>query len=199
MYKHLTIMCLIWVILNAQVQAADSEGKFAVKGAGKKDCSSFVQATEQKNTDYYLYGGWLEGYLSSYNSFQTNNYDSTPWQTTELLLNLLKRHCDANPKVKFLSAVNSLLKTLHPLRLDSENQLVRISVNGADTYYYEDILLRAKNRLNKLGYLKGEIVADFDKGDIEAFQKYQKDIGISLTGVPDQNTLLNLFFKKVKK
>lgn len=188
---------LVAVLLSQSLYAADDEGKFAVKGAGKRDCSNFVQTIEQKSTDYYLYGGWLEGYLSSYNSLQPKNYDATPWQTTELLLTLLKRHCDNNPDVKFLSAVNSLLKTFYPIRLERENTLIKISVNGADTYFYQDILLRAKERLKKLGYLTGEVLADYDEGDIQAFEKYQKDIGISITGVPDQNTLLSLFLKKV--
>lgn len=185
-------------MFSAQLCAADAQGKFAVKGAGKRACSHFVQAAEQKGTDYYLYGGWLEGYLSSYNSHQVKNYDSTPWQTTELLLTLLQRHCAKNPEVKFLSAVNGLLKTFYPIRLESENQLVKINVNGAETYFYKDILLRAKARLKKLGYITGDIMADFDKEDISAFEKYQKDIGVSITGMPDQNTLLSLFLKKVK-
>jgi hypothetical protein len=190
---------IVAVLISHQLRAADEEGKFAVKGAGKRDCSNFVQTIEQGSTDYYMYGGWLEGYLSSYNSFQPNNYDATPWQTTELLMTLLKRHCDSNPDVKFLSAVNSLLKTFYPIRLEGENKLIKISVNGADTYFYQEILLRAKERLKMLGYLNGEVIADYDEGDIQAFEKYQKDIGISITGVPDQNTLLSLFVKKVKE
>ena len=190
---------IVAVLLSHQVRAADEEGKFAAKGAGKRDCSNFVQTIEQRSTDYYMYGGWLEGYLSSYNAFQPNNYDATPWQTTELLLTLLKRHCDNNPEVKFLSAVNSLLKTFYPIRLEGENKLIKISVNGAETYFYEEILLRAKERLKILGYIDGDVVADYDEGDIQAFEKYQKDIGITITGVPDQNTLLSLFLKKVKE
>ncbi|WP_158965906.1 peptidoglycan-binding domain-containing protein [Paraglaciecola sp. L3A3] len=198
MYRSLIVTIFCYCVFAAPLQAADKEGKFAVKGAGKRDCSSFVQAADDKSTDYYLYGGWLEGYISSYNAFQTQNYDSTPWQTTELLLTLLKRHCVSHPKVKFLSAVNGLLKTLYPIRLERENKLIKISVNGADTYFYEDILLRAKERLHNLGYITDEVTADFDEGDIHAFEKYQNDIGLSVTGVPDQNTLLSLFLKKVK-
>ena len=60
-------------------------------------------------------------------------------------------------------------------------------------------MLRAKERLKILGYIDGDVVADYDEGDIQAFEKYQKDIGITITGVPDQNTLLSLFLKKVKE
>jgi hypothetical protein len=191
--KTLSIAFLMFI--SAYSFAADEEGKFAVKGAGKRDCSNFLKAANERNTDLYLYGGWLEGYLSSYNQFQPSNYDVTPWQTTELMLTLLQRHCQNNTDVKFLSAVNSLIKTLYPIRLEDENELVRIDVNGAQTYFYVDILKRAKERLKQLNYIKGEINDKYTKEDAAAFEEYQKAIGLKVTGIPDQYTLASLFLK----
>jgi hypothetical protein len=189
------IIVSLMITFSLTAFSADKEGKFAVKGAGKRDCSNFLEAANKRNTDLYLYGGWLEGYLSSYNQFQTTNYDIVPWQTTELMLTLLQRHCKNNPEVKFLSAVNSLIKTLYPIRLETENELVRIDVNGAQTYFYVDILKRAKERLKKLNYITGDVTDKFTEQDATAFEQYQKAVGLKVTGIPDQFTLTSLFLK----
>jgi hypothetical protein len=199
MTTFIKIILLISISFSSFTFSADSKGKFAVKGAGSHTCSDFIQAAETKSTDYYLYGGWLEGFISSYNQFQPNNFDITPWQTTELMLVLLKRHCKNNTNLRFLSATNSLIKTLFPIRLNTENNLVTIQVSGRKSYYYQDIIMRAKKRLKALGYLKAELKPTFDQSDAIAFAAYQKAIGINPSGIPDQQTLVSLFLKSVKE
>lgn len=176
--------------------AADEDGKFAVKGAGKRLCSNFLLASAQKSTDYYLYGGWLEGYISAYNRFQPQNYDATPWQTTELLLALLQQDCENAKDTHFLTVTNGLLKALFPIRLSAESALVAIDVNDAKSYFYVEILKRAKQRLIKMDYLNALGSDDFDQETLDAFKHFQSDRGLAQTGVPDQNTLMNLFLKK---
>lgn len=198
MTTFIKIFLLLSLSISSYSFSADSKGKFAVKGAGSHTCSDFIQAANEKSTNYYLYGGWLEGFISSYNQFQSNNFDITPWQTTELMLVLLKRHCTKNTEVRFLTAVNTLIKTLFPIRLESENNFVKIQVSGSESYYYQEIVMRAKKRLKVLGYLQGEIKPVFDKTDVIAFSNYQKAIGINPSGIPDQQTLVSLFLRSVK-
>ncbi|MEE1672597.1 peptidoglycan-binding domain-containing protein [Agarivorans aestuarii] len=198
--KH--ILVVVWsiaVFISGGAIAADDSGKFAAKGAARKSCSDFTQSAQQKNSDYLLYGGWLEGYVTSYNQFQPSNYDVVPWQTTELLLALLQRHCKANPDIKYLDAVNSLIKTVFPIRLEKESPLVKVSVADKNSYYYVEILQRAKQRLKFLGYYNTAVDGSvFTPLDVEVFVKYQKDLGIPQTGIPDQFTLSNLFLKKTQ-
>ena len=181
-------------------QAADQDGKFAAKGAARKTCSEFDQAAKEQGNDYLLYGGWVEGYVSAYNQFQQGNYDITPWQTTELMLRLLQRHCQMNPNVKFLDALNSFILTVFPIRLEQESQMVKVVANDSTTYYYLEIIKRAKARLKSLGYYEGEInEAEFNADDVKVFSEYQKKQGIQVTGIPDQRTLLRLFLTDLKK
>lgn len=196
MQKFTPILLIICFTFSLSAFSADKEGKYAVKGAGKRTCSNFTQAVESKSTDYYLFGGWLEGYLSAYNQFQPQNFDITPWQTTELMLTLLTQHCKTNPETKFLTAVNSLIKTLFPIRLDQENNLVKVQVGKLESYYYQEIILRAKKRLELLGYLDKAINGNFTDTDALAFENYQKAMGLKVTGIPDQKTLVTLFLKK---
>ena len=192
-----TFIFLFILSISLNSYAADIDGKFAVKGAGKHDCSSFIKAAQIKNTDYYLYGGWVEGFISSYNQFQPNSFDITPWQTTELILALLESHCRDNPKTKFLTATNSLIKTVFPIRLKNESNYVKIQVNESQMYFYQEIIKRSKKRLEKLGFLKNASYNSFTKEDAIAFENYQKTIGLDVTGVPDQKTLLSLFLKRI--
>lgn len=191
----ISLIALLSLSAVFTTNAADEDGKFAVKGAGKRFCSEFIVAADAKTNDYYLYGGWLEGYLSSFNRFQEDNYDITPWQSTELMLALLQRHCTANPDIHFMTAINALVKTLFPIRLKDTSQLVKINVSNAESYHYEEILTRAKERLKAMGFLETEVDSNFDEADILAFTKFQESIGIRATGIPDQPTLMALFLK----
>lgn len=195
MNKYLLYILFTYLLCSNQAISADNDNKFAVKGAGKRTCADFIQASKQKSTDYYLYGGWLEGYLSAYNQFQKNNFDVTPWQTTELLLVLLNQHCVKNNDVKFLSAASSLIKTLFPIRLKQEDNLVKIQVAGTESYYYQTIIERAKFRLKKLGYEVDMQSNGFTRKDAIAFEKFQENIGLKVTGLPNQKTLMSLFLK----
>ena len=129
---------------------------------------------------------------------QNGAYDVTPWQTTELLLVLLQQHCEDNPEDAFIGATAALIKSLFPIRLSERSELVKISYNNADSYYYAEILLRAKARLKQLGYYEGEPDARFTTEDARIFSEYQKKAGLTVTGIPDQYTLANLFLKRVK-
>lgn len=193
--KFTCITIMFFLSLSFNVIAADSEGKFAVKGAGKRTCAAFTKASVEKSTDYYLFGGWVEGFISSYNQFQPQNFDITPWQTTELLLTLLKSHCASNPESRFLSATNSLIKTLFPIRLNEKSNLISIQVGKSKSYFYQEIMLRAKGRLKAMGYLSGNINSAFTTSDAIVLEKYQKDIGLPSTGTLDQKTLASLFLK----
>lgn len=190
------LVCVCFIYLSSNALAADRDGKFAAKGAGRKACEDFVISAQQKDSEFLLYAGWLEGYLSAYNQFQNDNYDISPWQTTELFLVLLQRHCKDNNKIKFLDATNAMIKAFYPIRLDSEDTVLKVQVNDASAYYYQEILLRAKTRLKKMGFYKNEVSGDeFTADDVRAFSDYQQKLNLKVTGLPDQNTLTTLFLK----
>lgn len=199
MEKLIKLVALCCITLSLHTFAADKDGKFAVKGAGKQTCENFTKAHKNKTTDYYLYGGWVEGFISSYNQFQPNNFDITPWQTTELLLALLQQHCASNPEVKFLSATNALIKTLFPIRLSENSNFVKIQVGKSQSYYYQEIVFRAKERLKALGFISSDPHSPYSQEDAVAVEKFQKKIGITVTGILDQQTLASLFLKANSK
>jgi Putative peptidoglycan binding domain len=198
----MTIKGVLFAVLfafSSVLYAADIDGKFAVKGAGRKACTDFMQAKSSGSNDYLLYAGWVEGFLSSYNQFQPKNYDITPWQTTELLLLLVSEQCKATPDSRMLSVVNGLLKALFSIRLQTESDIVKVSLDGRETYYYSEILKRVKSRLKIATNYKGDEKSDsFGAEEIIAIVNFQKKMGLTVTRVLDQNTLSRLFLKPSK-
>lgn len=176
--------------------AADVDGKFAVKGAGRKACSDFLSARSAGSNDYLLYAGWVEGFLSSYNQFQPNNYDITPWQTTELLMVLVAEQCTRSPDSRILSVVNGLVKAFFAIRLSEESQILKVSYDGRDTYYYSEIIRRVKERLKYVSGYQGDVNSDaFGAEEIRSIVEFQKAAGLNVTRILDQETLSALFLK----
>lgn len=189
------VILIVAAVAVFQLGAADRSGKFAVKGAGKRSCTDFVTSYDEKNTDYYLYGGWLEGFVSSYNQFQDKTYDAVPWQTTELMLALLHRYCKSNEKVAFLTAVNRLLKSLFPARITTESDIVEVAFKQNKSYYYKDVIVVVQQRLKELGFYQGETDGNYQMDSIEALLNFQKQYGLTQSGLPDQQTLTSLLLR----
>jgi hypothetical protein len=190
---------IAFFFISTIISAADVDGKFAVKGAGRKSCEDFIQAKRSGSEDYLLYAGWLEGFISSYNQFQEKTFDITPWQTSELLLILMSEQCKTNPQSRILTVVNGLFKALFPIRLESESTIIKVSLDGRDTYYYSEIIKRVKSRLKVATDYKGDETSDdFGAEEIRAIVDFQKKTGLTVTRVLDQNTLSRLFLKQSK-
>ena len=197
--KFLSILvALAFLAINA-AWAADKDGKFAAKGAGRKSCEQFLIAKKNVSQDYLLYAGWLEGYVSAYNRFQKSTYDITPWQTTELLLSMTEHHCKSNPASRILSVTDGLMKALFPARLESESTIVELNVMNRKSYFYAEIIKQVKARLEQLGFYSGDVESDhFGRAEIEAMRLFQQKSGLRETGIPDQYSLSQLFLRLKK-
>lgn len=192
--KFLAVLS-VSLLMSFNSIAADSDGKFAVKGAGRKTCEQFVETAKLKNSDLYLYGGWIEGFVSAYNQHQPNTYDVTPWQTTELMLFLLQEHCKKHPETRFLTAVNGIFKALHPIALTKESPVSKVSVEDTHAYFYVDVIKQVQQRLTALDFYTGEIDGNYNNELVKALAKYQQKFGLSVTGYPDQQSLTHMFIK----
>lgn len=207
-----TVLGVLLLGLTTLTFAADEDGKFAAKGAGRKSCEAYLMAKDnaqlsaQKPTgenakehslnDFRLYAGWLEGYITAYNQFQSGNYDITPWQTTELLMVLLARHCKDNPETRILSATNGLIQALFPARLQAESQVMEVTLLQHKSYYYTEIIFQVKKRLTQLGLYSGDVTqSTYATPEIQAMRAFQKKHGLPETGVPDQRSLTHLFLR----
>lgn len=188
--NNLAILSLLaW---SSVLPAADDNGQFAIKGMGPATCQRFVAARNAQSREYFQFGGWINGYLSATNRYEQQTFDVVPWQSTGLLAGWLARFCQRNPDAPFVRAVAMMVNTLGKERLTARSELVEAQVGDQVVYIYESILRRVQERLSERGHYTGAATGNFDSQTREALERFQREAGLKLTGLPDQPTLAKL-------
>lgn len=184
-------------LLAQTAQAADADGKFAIKGAGLQTCKGFLAAWDAGSTDIGLYGGWIDGYMTGLNQFLPQTYDLGPWQTTPTLLGMTRSVCDqSDPEKRFIDAFFDVVRLLQTQTLTQESQAIGVTHDGRSAILYADVITRMKARLIELGKLEGAADQTFDEATAQALTAFQTERGFSVTGLPDQQTLFELLMKR---
>jgi len=185
---------IISLFLQSPAFAADENKAFAIKGAGITDCKRFVESASKRDNLYFMYGSWLEGYMTASNLHLKQTFDIAPWQSTQLLLKVIESICKKNPTSKFHQVANSMISELSKQRLDVGRKY--IDVNGDRKYVYqEEVIRRIKLALKKKDLFTGEINSNFDDELVKSIKEFQKSLKHQQTGLPDQGTLYELFRK----
>lgn len=176
------------------VVSADADGKFAALGAGTASCQRFLDAREAKSNEYFLFGGWLEGYISARNQSTDDTFTVIPWQSVDLLATFLAEHCAKNPEQPFLNAVATMSAALYPQRLEKSSERISVTVGPVKQDFFRATLARLQQRLTSEGLYSGPVAGDFDNATAAAVHAFQTREGLQATGFPDQITLYKLFF-----
>lgn len=187
------------VVLGAcfasQVWAVDGNGDFAVDGGGGRNCAAFTQAAKKRNTDFYLFAGWVDGYVTANNQHAKDTYDYTPWQTTEFLLAALGQYCEKNPNQPFIVAVNGMLSALKPDRLQAKSEMMMVQTNMGGIALYKATIEAIQHRLADQKLYAGPQDGNFTATLKDAVRAFQLKSNLPATGLPDQLTLNRLFSK----
>jgi len=186
---------MLTALAPVTAQAASQDGNFALEGVGAAPCSAFIQAAEDKSNMFWNMGGWIDGFLTGYNAYVDDTFDVTsfaPNQSTDLIANFLRRHCQENPDHRLGMVMKSLVERLHDIRLSRGSEVVDVEVGGETYPVYEEVLRRAQERLRAKGHYDGAIDGKFGPNTRAALTAFQKAGGLPETGAPDQPTLLQL-------
>lgn len=186
---------LMSVTFQSQADVASKSSKVqshAVKGAGLGTCTQFLKSRKAKSRDYFLYAGWLDGYLSGFNQYHKQTYDIAPWQTTELLLGLLASHCNKVPDDPYFTAVNRMLPVLFKYRLIEKGEVLQISKGSKGQIIHKDVIKLAQIALKQKGFYHGKADGNYTNDVSSALALFQKKTKIAQTGMPDANTLYAL-------
>ncbi len=172
--------------------AADAEGRFAIKGTGISSCQMFLNETEKRSHNSFLFAGWLNGYLTAVNQSRADTFDATSWESLDTLANYLAHYCRKHPEKSFFIAVTTMLDALMEQRLRTFTPKLRASAGGNATILYQEVLRRAQVSLAERGYYQGEPVGLYDTETHQALEAFQKAEGLDTHGLPDQRTLHRL-------
>jgi len=173
--------------------AASTTGQYAIKGVGTATCQQYSDEQAKKSHRFFQFVGWVNGYLSGYNRLAEQTADIVPWQSTELLAAFIASYCRKNPEARLAEATNQLIAVLAPSRLQDSSERVKAEAGGKAAFIYETILRRAQQVLVDHSYLAIAPDGRFGPETQAAFEQYQRDNKLEVTGLPDQRTLLSIF------
>lgn len=175
---------------TAGLAQSPTSQRFAVEGAGRLDCSTYIQARKDKGSgEFQRMIGFVEGYLSAANRYESDTFDLTPWHNAMAFDMIIEAHCKSKPGDTLVSVVQRMVPGLRPLRVASFSPLLEVGDSSNKTFIYEALLKRSQAVLRNTGFYQGEIDGKFNEQTRNAVANFQKAKGLTPTGIPDPATL----------
>lgn len=188
------VLILAALTFSNPIQAADEAENFAVKGAGLARCNDYIEARRSNAPAFYQFGGWINGYLTALNQLKPETYDLAPWQSSDLLAGVILRNCRENPENRFINTVAAMVDSLNAQRILTKSPFVEAHAGETRIRIYQELLRRTQEKLAESGLYQGEPTGLFDQETEDGLRAYQKAGRLIETGLPDQATLLAMFY-----
>jgi len=104
-------------------------------------------------------------------------------------------YCGANPERRMAEAVSAYLNYLRADRIKEPSTVISTRNGDKAVFVYEAVLDRVRIKLRETGALGPSEGETFDDAFGQAIVTFQRENGLTVTGLPDTNTLLVLFRK----
>mgnify|MGYP000933054623 CR=1 FL=1 len=186
-----------FVAVHASAQAATASGAFAVRGLGAQACKDITAVAASGKADdlVQLSGAWIAGYVSQFNRINPNVYEAMPIVDNVVLGKLAINICRANPDTLFEAVASSLITSFSRGALSEDSAIVEIKSDKSSSAFVRRAVFRlVQHELIKEGFLPaGSADGDYGPASRAALSKYQEARGITMTGIPDPQTLIHLF------
>ncbi len=175
--------------------AADSEGRFAGHGWAAGRCDALVSAVEsEESVDRPLFVGWIAGYLTGANIYKQDTFDIAPLAPPEIVANIVLQQCDRNPDAAVVEVMVAVAEELSKQRLRSGRPVLDLSHEGRTVRVHQEIFRRTQGALKELGFYDGAIDGAYGPQSRRALTRFQEARGLDPSGLPDERTLVELFF-----
>ena len=192
--RHLIL--ILAAVLASPAFAQGSDKQFAIKGAGLQTCGAFLDSADARSDDLSLYAGWIDGFISAQNQHLPETFDIAPWQTTGTLVSLVRSVCQqVGREARFMDAAVGMINALTPQRLTEPSEPTAIDMGTSRTVIYEAVVRQAEQALSDRGIDPGPVDGTFDDATSQALATFQRDRGIPVTSLPDQQTLFALLLQ----
>ncbi len=187
-----SIIFLISTLASQGTIAADKSEQFAIRGAGLISCQIYDHERKARAYIYLLTTAWIDGYITASNEHLPDTYDLLSFESTELLTEILDKHCKKNPDDIVVTVLRAMLAKLHDDRLQNYSKKTEITSGERHTSLYVEVIKRVQQKLTSAGFYNGKIDGSYGKEMLMAMQSYQKSIAFKPTGFPDQASLWRL-------
>lgn len=174
--------------------AADAQGRFVPKGYGSLPCTQFIKLLQdKKEAEISQVADWLNGFVSAYNVLTAQTYDVSPWHTDSVVIELVARACDQNPKEALVNAAHGIVRLMGETKLAAAEQLIEVKSGDRTVRIYPTVLKQAQATLVKLGLLAGTPDGSYGPKTKTAIEAFQDRVKLQKTSVPDVDTIFALF------
>jgi len=175
--------------------AADSEGRFAGHGWAAGRCEALISAVEsEESVDRPLFVGWIAGYLTGANVYMADTFDIAPLAPPEIVANIVLQQCERNPDAAVVEVMVAVTEELSNQRLRSGRPVLELSHEGRTVRVHQEIFRRTQGALQELGFYDGAIDGAYGPQSRRALTRFQEARGLDPSGLPDERTLVELFF-----
>ena len=183
------------VTLSGQAQAADTNGRYVVRGLGSATCQTYLAGLKDPIVaPRYL--SWLLGYETAAIQAAPQTFDIMPTNGAMDFANVVTLLCKSTPKQTLVDAATQAVLTLRPLRQVTETPMVTFVFQNRSVQLRQGaaqqlaVALAAKKLYR--GETSGQPNADFYKA-IKALQEREK---LTVTGLPDIDTFIRAIIKQ---
>jgi hypothetical protein len=176
-YKNTLILAVGVFALGASVlQAADADGRFAVRGIGSDSCNAVttaIEAADAAGRAEIVTGlsTWLGGYLTFANRVIEGRFDATPLVSDIDMLAVVVDRCEREPDLSFEAAAFEILSALSPYGSKSLSEVV---IQEDSVTIRQSTLVALRDALSRSGYLEQRR----DDALFEAVERFNADQGI---------------------
>jgi hypothetical protein len=186
------VLAMLW---HAPAQAVDTQGRYTVKGAGLATCGRFLELAKKGGREFYMFAGFVHGYLSAANALNKQTYDLVPWQSNKVLINSIAKVCAKHKDRRFGEILRRLVLSLAPQRLTEYSDLLKVPGDGVAPVYRE-VVFRMQTQLQARGHYTGEPTSQYDEATVAAMKLFQAQAQLPVTGHADQATIQRLFYPR---
>ena len=113
--KMKVLRLILLFIASYPVLAADSNGNYAIWGAGNKSCHSYNLARAAKDDNKFR--DYTMGYLTAYNHHTESTYSISRDMNLEQVLSWMDELCEMKPIISFDEALVSFISEHHEHRM----------------------------------------------------------------------------------
>jgi len=181
---------------------AQEAGGFVVRGMGALGCERLVGGLqgEQGSDAAARLVAWLSGYVSHANRAAAEIDDVLPYSNIDGLATVVARVCANNPEARTDTVTASVLATLDPLAVRSQDDVVTVERAGSRLAIRPSVLEGVQTRLIARDLLPpGGADGVYGEETATALARFQQEAGIDATGLPDAWTVFVLMLDRQRE
>lgn len=181
------------VALN--VSAATTDGLFAARGTGAEVCESLGEPGDaRREANHAALSVWIAGYVSHANRATQDRFDVSPIVDNQVLAAIVAQFCSQNPTTLIENVVALVLEMTADGGQSAESDLIELRNQEMVATLRADALIEVQRALVAEGLLgQGDVDGAYGPRTRDALSAFQEQRSLTLTGLPDPITMLNLF------